>query len=250
MHPKEYSLVRYPITQSPIYNQLDEDCYQSYWKEAEDARLVSKNNKILIPSLVRAISTLEKRQPSCWMKIDILSAPASGQYLYIRIDAETGSDAPTPEIDGLYRLDLSQLTLEKLSVTPFIQRYDLSRAGRSFQLLTDGKRLIKYNRNGVYLIDLEKDSKKTLYTPSINQWLISGAVPAMGQIADYDITLDGNQVIIGVYDKTITQDGQNKITTKNGEMDVLTDPEIELTTTNDGTIKPRLIKKVTITIPS
>jgi hypothetical protein len=33
-------------------------------------------------------------------------------------------------------------------------------------------------------------------------------------------------------------------------MDVLTDPEIELTTTNDGTIKPRLIKKVTITIPS
>jgi hypothetical protein len=248
INPKNYSLVNYPLKQSSVYSQLDKDCLGSYWSDAQDTRLVKNQTEILIPSLLQVISSSENQKPNCAMSVSIFSAPSDGKYLYLQTSYNTGSDVPYSGLSGLYRLDLSNLSVNKLAVTEFLSATDLYRgsASDSYQLLADGKRLVKWNMSGAYLINLEMDSKNTLYSAPQNQWLISSIEFGMGQIAVYDVKINGNQVVIGVYDKTKTQEGYPI------KIDQYENVTVESSTWDreGGTIRPKLISHQTVTIPN
>lgn len=248
INPKDYSLVNYPLKQSSIYSQLDKDCLDSYWADAKDTRLVKNQTEILIPSLLQVISSSENQKPNCAMSVSVFSAPADGKYLYLQTSYNTGSDVPYSGVSGLYRLDLSNLSVKKLAITEFLSATDLYRgsASDSYELLADGKRLVKWNMSGAYLINLETDSKSTLYSAPQNQWLISSIEFGMGQIAVYDVKINGNQVVIGVYDKTKTQEGYPI------KIDQYENVTVESSTWDreGGTIKPKLISHQTVSIPN
>ena len=248
INPKDYSLVNYPLKQSVVYSQLDKDCLDSYWSDAKDTRLVKNQTEILIPSLLQVIFSSENQKPNCAMSVTVFSAPTDGKYLYLQTSYNTGSDVPYSGLSGLYRLDLSNLSVKKLVITEFLSATDLYRgsANDSYELLADGKRLVKWNMSGAYLINLETDSKNTLYSAPQNQWLISSIEFGMGQIAVYDVKIKGNQVVIGVYDKTKTQEGYPI------KIDQYENVTVESSTWDreGGTIKSKLISHQTVIIPN
>ncbi|MFA4937137.1 MAG: hypothetical protein WC575_02510 [Patescibacteria group bacterium] len=243
---KDYSLINYPLKQSPIYNQLDKSCYEDYWSDAEDTKLVKNKTEILIPSLLQLISSGEKEKPSCAMYIELFSAPSDGKYLYFKTAYHLESDVPYSGINAIYSLDLSNLTIKELAVSNFIATYDLYRgwASDSYKILADGKRLIKWDMNGVYIINLETDSKNNLFVVKENQWLISNITFGMGQNAEYNIKVNGNQIIIGIYDKTKTQSGY-PIIVSDRNVDVQSD-----TWNYEEDIKPKFIAYENVLIPN
>lgn len=248
INPKNYSVVNYPLKQSPVYSQLDQDCFDPYWASAQDSRLVKNQTEVLIPSLLQLISSSDNEKPNCAKYVSVFSAPDNGQYLYLQTSFNTGSDVPYSGLSGIYRLDLSNLSVKKLSVSDFVGTFDLYRgvASDSYKLLADGKRLVKWNMNGVYLVNLEADSKNDMYLAPQNQWLISSIVFGMGQIAEYDVTVSGNQVVIGVYDKTKTQEGYPI------KIDQFENVEVESSTWDrvGGVIRPKFVNRVTVPIPN
>ena len=68
----------------------------------------------------------------------------------------------------------------------------------------------------------------------------------MGQIAQYDVKINGNQVVIGVYDKTKTQEGYPIKVDQYGNVTV----ESSTWDREGGTIKPKLINHITIAVPN
>ena len=207
---KNYSLVNYSLKQSLVYDQLGKNCLDPYWADAQDTRLIKNDGTVLIPSLIKVISDYNKEAPNCAMSVEIFSAPTDEKFLYLNTFFNSGSDVPYSGVSGIYRLNLSNLSIKNLFVSDFIGNVDLYRgiASDSYQLLSDGKRLVKWNMNGIYLVNLEADSKSTLYTSPKNQWLISKIEFGMGQIADYDVQISGDQIFVGVYDKTKTLNGK------------------------------------------
>ncbi len=247
INPKDYSLASYPLKQSPIYKQLDKNCLDPYWADTQDMRLIKNGTKIILPSLIQTISTSKNQQPDCAMVIEIFSIPSDGKYLYLTIHYVSGSDAPNSGLNGIYRVDLSNLSVKELSVSDFVGTFDLYRgsASDSYKILADGKRIIKWSMSGAYLVNLETDSKSDLYTAPQNQWLISGIEFGMGQIAQYDLKINGNQIAIGVYDKTKTQEGYPIKVDQYGNVTV----ESIAWDREGGTIKPKFINRVTVALP-
>lgn len=256
---KDYSLVSYPFTQSPAYKQLSKACLDRFSNfnsaDLKDVRLVKNGTEIVSPSLKQLIrvADTEQNQANNWddcysSVVDTFSVPANGNYLYLKTSYLLESDAPNSGLSGLYRLDLSNLSAKKLTITEFLSKIDLYRgsANDSYKLLADGKRVVKWNMDGVYLINLETDSKSTLYSAPQNQWLISSIEFGMGQIAQYDVKINGNQAVVGVYDKTKTQEGYPIKVDQYGNVTV------ESSTWNrvGGTIKPKLINHITVSIPN
>src|SRR6266481_2322991 len=249
---KDYSLISYALTQSPVYKQLSKECLDSLNSvDLKDVRLIKNGTEIISPSLKQLIHLADTAQnqannrDDCYSSVvDIFSVPTNGNYLYLKTSYFLESDAPNSGLSGLYRLDLSDLSVKKLTVTEFLSNIDLYRgdASHSYKLLADGKRVVKWNMNGVYIINLETDSKSDLYIVPKNQWLISSIGFGMGQIAQYDIKINGNQAVIGVYDKTKTQEGYPIKVDQYGNVTV------ESSAWDGGNINPKFINSVTVAI--
>ncbi|MGB9609310.1 MAG: hypothetical protein ACPL3E_02955 [Minisyncoccia bacterium] len=267
---KDYSVVSYPFIQSPVYKQLSKKCLDGFnnlytLRDLKDARLVKNGTEIVIPSLKLFILNADsaQKQTDNWddcyswnWDVDIFSTPTNGKYLYLKTINFYYSDAPYSGLSEIYRLDLSNLSIKRLSVSDFLRNVDLYRgtASDSYEILDDGKRVVKWNMNGVYIVNLETDSKSNLYIAPENQWLISNIEFAMGQIAHYDVKINGNQVVIGLYDKTVTQEGYPIKIDKYGNVNVESntfDFNREVYDIREiYDIKPKFIKKVSVTIPN
>ncbi len=243
-----YSLIDYPLKQSPVYNQLDEEFRtDSYWANAQDTRLVRNDTEVIIPSLIQVISAVQNKEPNGSMVVDIFSIPAVKEHLYLKTRHIFGSDMPYSGIEEIYRLDLLDLSIHELAISDFVRTVDLYRgaAGASYEILANGKNLIKWNMNGVYMINLETDSKNDFFIAPENQWLISSIVFGMGQSAQYDIEVNEDQVVVGIYDKTQTQEGHPINIDQYGNV------KIESDTWNRefDTISPKFVDRITISIP-
>jgi len=256
MNPQDYSLNIYPIAQSPVYGSLSADCLNKinqFTVGRMDFRLLDKNGEIIIPSLKQLIYNADKSddQPECYdLLIDIFSKPSNGNYLYLKSYSDFGNDVPYSGINALYRLDLSNLSLKKLTVADFIANFDLYRGGEddTYKILPDGKRLIKWDQRGVYLINLEADTNTTLYQAPNNSWLISDVYFEMGQVAGYDIKITDNKIEVGVYDKTKTLDGKSVTVDQYDNVDY-DGYYNEDTGERENDIKLKFKERVTLTIP-
>ena len=245
---QNYSLVTYPLRQSPVYGEIDKEsvifgCDDIYWIGSKDMRLVKNDGEVLIPSLLRVISASDNRKPTCSTKIELFSAQADEKYLYlktIRILTHGGN----PGISGLYRLNLSNLTIKKLSISDFVGKTGLygESIEDTYRMLSDGKSLIKWKMDGVYLVNLELDSKINLYTTQENQWLISSIkLYEVARVAFYNVNVDEGLITIGVYDKTKTEDSDSISVDEHGRLF----PDI-----NYGeSAKFKLIKQITRYVP-
>lgn len=232
-NPKDYSLVDYPLKESPVYDQLKnlelklrlkqaeksgdygneyEFCFDSSkesWTVQKDTRLVKNSGEIVIPSIRQLIFASENKEPNCVTEIGLFSAPTDGKYLYLTVSELSFKEGMSWPV---YRLDLSNLSVEKLlliSVGGDIQTEEGFILNEN-KLLPDGKRVVRWNDKDVFLVNLETDSRRIIYTAPDNQWLVSNVNPSdvIGKFLDTDVKVDGNQVTIGVYD-------QNKTFTKN-----------------------------------
>ena len=258
IYPQDYSFNIYPIVQSPVYESFSPDCLNKMDQfsaiDRMDFRLLNKNGDIIIPSLKKLIYSVDKsgNLPECYnLMIDVFSKPDSGNYLYLKSYSDLGNDAPYSGLDALYRLNLSDLSLNKLVVTDFIADFDLYRNGEdnTYKILTDGKRLIKWNQNGIYLINLENDTNTTLYQAPSNSWLISDVYFEMGQEAGYDVKITDNKIEVGVYDKTKTQDGKTVTVDQYNNVDY-DGYYNEDTGEREDDIKLKFKERVTLTIPN
>ncbi len=256
INPQDYSINIYPISQSPIYKSLSPDCLNKinqFTVGRTDFRLLDKKGEIIVPSLKKLIYDADNSedQPKCYdLLVDIFSKPSNGNYLYLKSYSDLGSDAPYSGLDALYRLDLSNLSLNKLIVTNFIADFDLYRGGEdnTYKILSDGKRLIKWNQNGVYLINLETDTNTALYQAPTNSWLISDVYFEMGQMAGYDIKITDNKIELGVYDKTKTQNDKTVTVDQYDNVDY-DGYYNEDTGERKDDIKLKFKERVTLTIP-
>lgn len=213
INPKDYSLVDYPLKQSPIYDQLDRYCSDAKEESGTiqiDTRLIKNGNAILIPSLRELIFANENQKPDCVTKISMFSAPTNGNYLYLVVSKLSFKEHSSWPI---YRSDLLNLSIKKLSYIDTGGSIRI-KEGENFigfldnngTLLPDGKRLVNWDERSVYLVNLETDSKRILYTAPQNQWLVSNVNPqdVIGKFFDADIKIEGNNVVAGVYDKNKT----------------------------------------------
>lgn len=216
INPKDYSLENYPLQQSSIYSQIKEDCLTKYSgdirkiaqfeEKAKDIRLVKNKSEIIIPSWVQFIISNNNQKLSCdnyWnsYSTEVFSTPINGKYLYLT-GFNSGDDQSQKT---LYRLDLSSMEVKKLSSPESIPNYSYL----DYKILPDGKRLIKWNKgneiskSNLYFVNLEKDSIDLLYSAPQDQWFVSSVTgnPGTDEYPDYDIKIEGDQVIVGLYYK-------------------------------------------------
>mgnify|MGYP000402733917 CR=1 FL=1 len=236
INPRDYSVIKYSLKQSPIYNQFNTKNCGTGTGRWTDTRLVKNKTQVIIPSLVQLISSLENIRPSCEMSIRIFSAPSSGKYLYLKSKFIFSHDP----LYGIYSLDLSNLSVKKLAITNQLA------ADYSYKILNNGKRFIMWNQNEVYLVNLEKDSTRLLYITKKNQWFYSKIVIGPGPGLTYNIKIKGNRVLIGVYDKTKTKNGYPVKIDTYGNIDILKKGIWKFS----YELNPRFIKQVVISIPN
>lgn len=220
INPKDYSLIKYPIQQSPGFSQNNCEIPGSAgaMTSYEDARLVKNGTEIVIPSLIKFITTHEPPSEffgsfDCSMIVDIFSSPEEGKYIYLEINHVSKGGPSSAEFDEIYRLDLSDLSIEKISFT-------FDRGG--FKITTDGKRVVNWDMNGIYLSNLETKSVKTLYKSPQNQTLICGISidGAWGMPwGIFDVKTNEYYVTARVCDKTRTHDGKPITVDNNGNID-------------------------------
>lgn len=241
INPKDYSLIKYPLKQSPIYNQIDKECMEfgdSNWIDSQDARIVKSGNETIIPSLLQLISFSDGAKQICESLLDskIFSAPADGKYLYLQINPSTVYDyAPS----RVYRLDLSNLLAKDLSAVPHespSMHYAYNGISNGeYRLLPDGKRVVKWSDTVVYLFNMETNSADTLYIVPQNQGLTSRFTEdEIVGYSNYDIKIDGNNIIVGVYEEINFQDDKSAMVDEN----------------NFKSFSPKFVNRVTIPIPS
>jgi hypothetical protein len=115
--PKSYSLVSYPLSESPINGKFSTEpitgnltCYDEYWADAKDTRLVLNGGLVVIPSLNQLITTYENIKPECNLITEIFSIPTEGQFLYLKTWHTYPRDG-SPTITGIYRVNLSDNSL-------------------------------------------------------------------------------------------------------------------------------------------
>ena len=208
INPKDYSLVGYPLEQSPIYSRLPEYCFNPEDKSStvqQDTRIVKNNNEVVVPSMRQLIFASENKEPNCITIVGIFSAPVDGKYLYLKVSELSFKE----HLDWpIYRLDLSDLSIKKSS---YVSTGGSIRTEEGFivnknELLFDGKKVIRWDDREVYMVNLETDSKTTLYSTPQNQWLVSNINPTdvIGKFLDTDVKIKGNNILIGVYDKNKT----------------------------------------------
>lgn len=233
--PKDYSLLNYPLKESPIYDQLSDYCYKPENEEEiiqKDTRLVKNSGEIVIPSIRQLIFASENAEPNCVTEIDLFSAPTDGKYLYLTVSKLISKEHMNWPV---YRLDLLNLSVEKIlyvSVGGSINTEEGFISNEN-KLLPDGKRVVRWNDKDVFLINMETYSSSIIYTAQNNQWLVSNVNPidVIGKFLDTDVKVNGNQVTIGVYD-------QNQTFTKNS-------PGYQ-----DYDINYVLVNRITISIPN
>ena len=124
---KDYSLVSYPFTQSPAYKQLSKECLDRFNNfnsaDLKDVRLVKNGTEVVAPSIKQLIRTADSAQSKqnnwddCYSSVvDTFSVPTDGNYLYLKTFYLLESDVPNSGLSGLYRLDLSNLSVKKLMI--------------------------------------------------------------------------------------------------------------------------------------
>lgn len=241
INPKDYSLIKYPLKQSPIYNQIGEECMEGgerYWVNAQDARIVKSGNETIIPSLLQLISFSDGVRPNCEYILDfkIFSAPADGKYLYLQIHPFTYRENVPSRV---YRLDLYNLLAKNLSTFPYeypsIPDSNNGISGDEYRLLSDGKRVVKWTDTVVYLVNLETNSTNILYIVPQNQGLVSSFTEdEIVGYSNYDIKIDGNNIMVGVYEGIKFQNDKSVTVDENGHK----------------SFSPKFINRVTIPIPS
>ncbi|MBM2817812.1 MAG: hypothetical protein HW401_402 [Parcubacteria group bacterium] len=79
INPKDYSLVEYPIKDSPI--DMTKCDYSD--PNNKDVRLIKNGNEVIAPSLIQIISAYKKELDVCNMVITVFSVPTEGRYLYL-----------------------------------------------------------------------------------------------------------------------------------------------------------------------
>lgn len=241
INPKDYSLIKYPLKQSPIYNQIGKECMESgerYWVDAQDARIVKSGNETIIPSLLQLISLSDGIKLNCEYILDfkIFSAPADGKYLYLQIHPFTyHENAPS----RIYHLDMSNLLAKNLSAFPYeyqsIPDSNNGISGDEYRLLSDGKRVVKWTDTVVYLVNLETNSTNILYIVPQKQGLTSRFTEdEIAGYSNYDIKIDGNNIIVGIYEEINFQD----------------DKSVTVDENRFKSFSPKFVNRVTIPIPS
>ena len=208
INPKDYSLVKYPIEQSPVwkpfYSQLEQSCYGK-WADnnLKDMRLI-KNGNVVFLSLRQLIFASQNEKPDCkmmFMNFGVATIPENGKYIYLRLFIEDGKYD-----EYVARLDISNSLIKKLSVGKNSTWNYWTGVDYTYKLLSDGKRLIQWNDKGVYFANLETNSEFILYSAKQNQWLVSSIseVPglATNDEANYDVKVDEDYIVIGVYEKS------------------------------------------------
>jgi len=250
----DYSFIKFPMLDSPLYSELAKECSNfsdegpSYGAVAysDDVQLVRDRTDIIVPSLKQMIFEADKAQSNndfastcSSLFFDILPAKFNSDYLYINIQRYFYIGYLFAEDVGtIYRLDLKNRSLKRLTAINDISKND-------YKILKDGKRLVQWDRNGVYLINLETDLKTNLYIAPKNEWLVSGVVfeAMLGEIDYFNVQVNegrdesSNWVAVNVYDKNKTQDGEEVSveSEKLGE-------EIDI-------IKPKFLERISIDIP-
>lgn len=250
VNPQNYHLESYSIEQSPVYNKFKNKCSDDDLYFLKDFRIVNEEDNIIISSLLSSIYSFNQIDywlNVCRTSVDIFSKPSEGRFIYLKSLINSYNDAPSSNFNKLYRLNLSDLTIKELEVSNFVRKFDLYRNNSepSYKVLKDKKRLIKWNMDGVYLVNLEDDSKSKIYTTPDDQWLISNIIYSLGHVAEYNIQFSNNEIIINVYDKTITEKGNTIKIDQHGNVSVDSD---SWNRRNDP-IKPKFIKKVSVPVP-
>lgn len=261
---EDYSLVAYPFSESPLYpiavQNLKYECgkkmKESDLANLKDLKLLYKGN-VTFPSLKDAvlsgsIGTEAYSSYVCYdYVLDTFSIPKVGKYLYLKTSRILESDIPNSDLRAIYKV---QLTVDghikeakELSISRFLSKIDLYRgkAIDSYILLEDGRRIIKWDMDGVYLINLEKDLKTDIYLAPKDTWLISSIHFDMGQSAKYNIKVNGDHVTIGVYNKRSTVDGYSI------NIDEYNNVMVNSDTWNreSDVIKSKFMETVTISVP-
>lgn len=266
--PKNYSFVRYPISQSPIYSKINSQCLSADNTlgsviNDEDVKIVKNGTEVIIPSLKKLYADSNQltdhlvlyEDKDCYrLYFYLLPAPDSGDYIYFNLRGESpigGFSFPdVKSLENLYSFNIKDKSLKKINIisNSYIENY---------QLLTDGKRMVQWDRNGVYLINFETNSKINLFIAPQNQWLISSIVNEgmRGSNEYYNVKVEEGQegyetsfgyklIKVNVYDKTKTQDGEKILIDENGNVSVQSKNWNEET----DIIKPRFLDKIDIEI--
>ncbi|OGZ30610.1 MAG: hypothetical protein A2835_03505 [Candidatus Niyogibacteria bacterium RIFCSPHIGHO2_01_FULL_45_28] len=209
INPKDYILESYPLSQSPIYDSLEKNCFDRHIASAKDIRLV-KDQNILVPSLLRLVYQSENQKPGCLeYVVSVFSVPTGGEYLYFQASLNPDANVKYAGPFGIYALDLSDLSLKKLSVSKFVFNLDeyLPISEGTYQILAGGNQLVDWDSGGVYLINLETDTRSSIYKTKDGQWLVSRIIFGMGPYFGHGVRVVNDEIIVGVYDKTKTEDG-------------------------------------------
>jgi len=257
----DYLFIKFPMLDSPLYSELAKECSNfsdegpSYGAIAysDDVRLVRDGAEIVVPSLKQMIFEADKAQSNndfastcSSLFIGILPAKFSNDYIYINIQRYFYMGyLYADDLGALYRLDLKNRSLKKMTTVNGISKND-------YKILEDGKRLVQWDRNGVYLINLETDLKTNLYIAPKNEWLVSSVEyeDEFGQFDYYNVQVnearDGlaKWVTINVYDKNKTQDGETIIAPDEDEVSL----ESENWVREIDIIKPKFLERINIDI--
>ncbi len=240
--PEHYSVVGYPISKSPIYNQLPEICFDDYWSSAQDYRLVKDNGVVVIPSLIQKISGIQDWKYDCNTVISLFSN-LNSKYIYLQIIFLVENDASRPPFDAILQLDLADLQIKKLEISKLVSDYDFWSSPKSYVLLPDGFRLLKFNMDKIYLVNLEEDSYKEIYSAPKDQWIISEFDVSENIVNSYDFNIKDNKIILGLYDQTKTEDGYSMEV--EGHVSVF-----GKSANREGLIiKPKFLEYITLDIP-
>lgn len=196
--PNDYSLENLPVEESPALSAFDNDCLTS--STGQDARLINNDGRIIIPSIAQLISTYKRTPPSCETTYQILSSPIDGKYIYLKIHNISTFEYLIGKF-LIYRIDLSDLSVKEL-FSNINNLYDSDFMSDNYKLLPNGKKIIGWDMNRVYLADLEKDTLNDLYISPKDQWLISRTEETeLMTLYDYSVEVDENKITIGSYDK-------------------------------------------------
>lgn len=250
-----YRLENYPIEESPVYQDIQREACKSFdTLDREDVRLI-KDGSIIIPSIKQLISRAGGPGINdCYReRVAELSFPIVGDLFYFNIQNFVDGGGYYEKSNNIYSLDLTNFSVRRLSVSAVFSKVDFSTPIEDTYQISpyDQSRLVKYDMNGVYWLDLANDSAITLYTVPKDQWLVSSVESEMTDSAAYNVKILYDKILLGVYDRAVTEDGHAMSVQGNYSVVVkYSQQEIDSDKFDGRLILPKFIKRVVVPTPN
>jgi hypothetical protein len=250
--------INYIFDQDFVFkNYLSSDCVKNHYGRFEnvyrDMNLL-REGEIFIPNLKELINSVSENDillaEYCHdYELEFFSYDYEKQIIFLNLSFYFQNDAPYSGLSGLYKLDLRTKSISSLPLSASIlSKVDASRGSAKdvTYILPDNKRVIKWDKSNIYLVNLEEDRVEILYTAPSSTWLISELSFEMGYGASYNVRIQENNILVGLYDKQIDNNGKPiELNEFDGEI------EPNLSEEEWGkTVSPRFIKNVVVPIPA